>query len=106
MKQNRHKRVHTAWCHLYEFQEQVKLIYGEKNQNYGCSEGRGFPGGGNYRDFCGDRNILCLVWIIFIWVYIFMKTHLIILIFRFHCVSILPQLKKMYWATQIYFRYR
>lgn len=28
----RQKRVHTTWFHLYEIQQQKKLIYGDKHQ--------------------------------------------------------------------------
>ena len=30
----KHKKMHTVWFHLYEFQEQEKLIYGVSTHNY------------------------------------------------------------------------
>lgn len=53
--------IHTVWFHLQEIQEQVKVIYGDKNQKSGYLWGQGLlTGKGNKRAFWDARNVLYL----------------------------------------------
>lgn len=53
----RHKRTHTFWINLYHVQEQIKLIYSNRNHISGYLWWMGILTG-NERSFWGERTIL------------------------------------------------
>ena len=73
---------YILWCHLYEVQEQAKLICDDKRQNNGCwagvwgwEENVGTDLGGSTREFSGEWNALNLDRDVGYTGYLFVKTH-------------------------------
>lgn len=58
--------IHTVWFYLQEVQEQVKVIYGDKNQKSGYLWGQGLLTGKGTRELSEMPETSCIfIWVVF-----------------------------------------
>lgn len=76
----RPERVYSSWFHLYKFQKQAKLIYGDKRQNNDYQRSH------NQAGFWAVGNVLFVIWVVANQMYSFYKSHQAVP--QIHCFSI------------------